>query len=176
MFEMFKATISKFKNSGENLKNEEIKNEEIKALNSIVALLVEAASIDGEIGLDEKNQIKFILTDQLNLETIKADEILEETISNSSEQIDTYAKQGTTIIPPVYLAKNVTLEGVTIGPNVSVELGCILKNTKISNSIVRDHAMLQGCSLAGSTIGAHTQVSDVRGEVHVGDHSIISTK
>ena len=92
MFEMFKATISKFKNSGENLKNEEIKNEEIKALNSIVALLVEAASIDGEIGQDEKNQIKMILTDQLNLETTKADEILEETISNSSEQIEIWSK------------------------------------------------------------------------------------
>jgi len=92
MFEMFKATISKFKNSDENLKNEEIKNEEIKALNSIVALLVEAASIDGNIGLDEKNQIKTILTDQLNLETIKADEILEETISNSSEQIEIWSK------------------------------------------------------------------------------------
>ena len=65
MFEMFKATISKFKNSDENLKNEEIKNEEIKALNSIVALLVEAASIDGNIGLDEKNQIKTILTDPI---------------------------------------------------------------------------------------------------------------
>ena len=92
MFEMFKATISKFKNSDENLKNEEIKNEEIKALNSIVALLVEAALIDGEIGLDEKNQIKIILTDQLNLDIIKADEILEKTISNSSEQIEIWSK------------------------------------------------------------------------------------
>ena len=55
-------------------------------------MLVEAASIDGEIGLDEKNQIKTILTDQLNLETIKADEILEETISNSSEQIEIWSK------------------------------------------------------------------------------------
>ena len=92
MFEMFKATISKFKNSDENLENEEIKNEEIKALNSIVALLVEAASIDGNIGLDEKNQIKTILTDQLNIKAIKADEILEETISNSSEQIEIWSK------------------------------------------------------------------------------------
>ena len=41
---------------------------------------------------DEKNQIKTILTDQLNLETIKADEILEETISNSSEQIEIWSK------------------------------------------------------------------------------------
>ena len=92
MFEIFKSTISKFKNSDENLKNEEIKNEEIKALNSIVALLVEAASIDGEIGLDEKKQIQIILTEQLNLETAKANEILEETISNSSEQIEIWSK------------------------------------------------------------------------------------
>ena len=87
MFEIFKSTISKFKNSDENLKNEEI-----KALNSIVSLLVEAASIDGEIGLDEKKQIQIILTEQLNLETTKANEILEETISNSSEQIEIWSK------------------------------------------------------------------------------------
>ena len=92
MFEMFKATISKFKNTDESFKNEEIKNEEIKALNSIVSLLVEAASIDGNIGLDEKNQIKIMLTDQLNLETVKADKILEETILNSSEQIEIWSK------------------------------------------------------------------------------------
>ena len=102
--------------------------------------------------------------------------IVEKEAQNSSEQIDAYAKQGTTIIPPVYLAKNVTLEGGTIGHNVSVEQGCVLKDTKISHSIVRDHAMLNRCTLAGSTIGAHTQVSDVHGEIHVGDHSIISTK
>ena len=102
--------------------------------------------------------------------------IIEKDAQNSSEQIEAYAKQGTTIIPPVYLAKNVTLEGVTIGPNVSVEQGCVVKNTQISHSIVRDHATLQGCSLVGSTIGAHTQVSDVSGEVHLGDHSIISTR
>ena len=83
------------KNSSANWRyplSDKISLEEIKALNSIVALLVEAASIDGEIGLDEKNQIKIILTDQLKLETTKADEILEETISNSSEQIEIWSK------------------------------------------------------------------------------------
>ena len=80
------------------------------------------------------------------------------------------------IIPPVYLAKNVTLEGVTIGPNVSVEEGCVLKNSQISHSIVREQASLDGCTLAGSTIGAHTKLTRVDGEIHVGDHSIISIK
>ena len=50
MFELFKTTVNKFKNNEEN-----IQNDEVKALNSIVALFVEAASIDGEIRNDEKS-------------------------------------------------------------------------------------------------------------------------
>lgn len=102
--------------------------------------------------------------------------IVEKEALNSSEQIEAYTKHNTTIIPPVYLAENVTLEGVTIGPNVSVEKGCVLKNSQLSHSIVRNHASLDGCTLTGSTIGAHTKLTNVDGEIHVGDHSIITTK
>ena len=102
--------------------------------------------------------------------------IVEKEACNLAEQLEALAKQGTMIIPPVYLAKNVTLEGVTIGPNVSVEEGCVLKNCQISHSIVREQASLDGCTLAGSTIGAHTKLTRVDGEIHVGDHSIISIK
>ena len=87
MFELFKTTVNKFKNNEEN-----IQNDEVKALNSIVALLVEAASIDGEIGNDEKNQIENILIDRLNLDKIEADKILEQTISESEEQIEIWSK------------------------------------------------------------------------------------
>ena len=87
MFELFKTTVSKFKNNEEN-----IQNDEVKALNSIVALLVEAASIDGEIGNDEKNQIENILIERLNLHKIEAEKILEQTISESEEQIEIWSK------------------------------------------------------------------------------------
>ena len=87
MFELFKTTVNKFKNNEEN-----IQNDEVKALNSIVALLVEAASIDGEIGNDEKNQIENILIERLNLDKIEADKILEQTISESEEQIEIWSK------------------------------------------------------------------------------------
>ena len=79
MFELFKSTVDKIKNNEEN-----IQNDEVKALNSIVALLVEAASIDGEIGNDEKNQIENILIERLNLDKIKAEKILEQTIISPS--------------------------------------------------------------------------------------------
>ncbi len=87
MFELFKTTINKFKNNEEN-----IQNDEVKALNSIVALLVEAASIDGEIGNDEKNQIENILIERLNLDKIEAEKILEQTISESEDQIEIWSK------------------------------------------------------------------------------------
>ena len=87
MFELFKTTVNKFKNNEEN-----IQNDEVKALNSIVALLVEAASIDGEIGNDEKNQIEKILIERLHLEKIHAEKILEQTISESEEQIEIWSK------------------------------------------------------------------------------------
>ena len=87
MFELFKSTVNKFKNNKEN-----IQKEEINALNSIVALLVEAASIDGEIGSDENKQIENILIERLNLEKTKAVKILEQTILSSEEQIEIWSK------------------------------------------------------------------------------------
>jgi len=87
MFELFKSTVNKFKNNKEN-----IQKEEINALNSIVALLVEAASIDGEIGSDENKQIENILIERLNLEKTKAVKILEQTILGSEEQIEIWSK------------------------------------------------------------------------------------
>ena len=87
MFKLFKTTVNKFKNNEEN-----IQNDEVKALYSIVALLVEAASIDGEIGNDEKNQIENILIERLNLDNIEAEKILEQAISESEEQIEIWSK------------------------------------------------------------------------------------
>ena len=87
MFQIFKSTLNKVKNN-----EEKIEKEEVKALSSIVSLLVEAASIDGDIGDDEKNKILSILVHQLKLDSLKAKEILEETISVSGEQIEIWSK------------------------------------------------------------------------------------
>jgi len=87
MFEILKSTLNKVKNN-----EERIEKDGVKALSSIVSLLVEAASIDGQIGDDEKNKISSILINQLNLDPIKAKEILDETISLSGDQIEIWSK------------------------------------------------------------------------------------
>ena len=87
MFEIFKSTLKKVKNN-----EEKIETDEVKALSSIVSLLVEAASVDGQIGEDEKNKILSILVHQLNLDLTKAEQILQETISVSEDQIEIWSK------------------------------------------------------------------------------------
>ena len=87
MFEIFKSTLKKVKNN-----EKKIETDEVKALSSIVSLLVEAASVDGQIGEDEKNKILSILVHQLNLDLTKAEQILQETISVSEDQIEIWSK------------------------------------------------------------------------------------
>lgn len=80
----------------------------------------------------------------------------------------------TKIIPPVYIADGVTIDGSVIGPNVSIEEGCHIVNSRIEHTIIRDQASLKNVETSGSTIGAHTTLVNVKGEVHVGDHSILT--
>ena len=87
MFEIFKSAISKIKNN-----DKEVHKEEVKALSSIVALLVEAASVDGNIGGEEKSHISLILKKQLNIEETEANKILQEAIIKSEDQIEIWSK------------------------------------------------------------------------------------
>ncbi|CAN5211991.1 sugar phosphate nucleotidyltransferase [soil metagenome] len=94
-----------------------------------------------------------------------------EILEKENHSYDSY--EGTTIHPPVFFGKGVTISGSEIGPNVSVEAGTTIKNSTLKNSIVQGDALLDGCDLEGSTIGNHTEVHGAKGEIHIGDHSIL---
>lgn len=81
--------------------------------------------------------------------------------------------ENTTIHPPVYIGKGVEISGSEIGPNVSIEEGTKIKNSKIERSIIQKNAQLSGCKLEGSTLGNHTEAQNAKGEIHIGDHSIL---
>ncbi|MEX0661510.1 MAG: sugar phosphate nucleotidyltransferase [Balneolaceae bacterium] len=81
--------------------------------------------------------------------------------------------ENTTIHPPVYFGDGVEISGSEIGPNVSVEDGTVIKDSKVKNSIIQSNAKLDGCDLDGSTIGNHAEAYNVKGEIHIGDHSIL---
>lgn len=81
--------------------------------------------------------------------------------------------EGTTIHPPVFLGDGVEISGSEIGPNVSVEAGTVIRNSTVKNSIIQKEASLEGCDLDGSTIGNHAEAVNAKGEIHIGDHSIL---
>lgn len=96
-----------------------------------------------------------------------------EIVAKENHAFDPSNYPNSTIKPPVFIAKGVTIENSTIGPKVSIEKGSVIKNSTIENTIVRENASLEGVTTSGSTIGAHTSLKNVKGKVDVGDHSII---
>ncbi|MEX2600212.1 MAG: sugar phosphate nucleotidyltransferase [Balneolaceae bacterium] len=76
-----------------------------------------------------------------------------------------------TIIPPVYIGEGVTIENSTIGPNVSIESGSRIFASTIRDTIIQNQVVVKGATLERSTLGNHSEVLDVKGTVHLGDHS-----
>ena len=87
------------------------------------------------------------------------------------EEVDESKYPGSKIIPPVFIGEGVKIENSTVGPKVSIEANTTIKNSKVQNSIIRDHASLEEVETSGSTIGAYTSLTNVKGQVDIGDHS-----
>ena len=89
------------------------------------------------------------------------------------DSVDDSKYPGSTIIPPVFIGEGVEIENSTVGPKVSIEANTVIKNSKVENTIIRDHAHLEDVETEGSTIGAHTSLKKVKGKVDIGDHSAL---
>lgn len=96
-----------------------------------------------------------------------------EIVAKEAHPYDEKNYTATKIIPPVYIADDVRIDGSVIGPNVSIESGANIVNSKIENTIIRENAELNDVETSGSTIGAYTKLTNVKGKVDVGDHSEI---
>lgn len=96
-----------------------------------------------------------------------------EILAKENHAFDAGSYPNSTIIPPVFIAEGVTIEGSTIGPKVSIEAGATIRNSTISNSIIREQAHIESTETTGSTIGAYTNIANVKGKIDVGDHSTV---
>lgn len=94
-----------------------------------------------------------------------------EILEKENHSYDEY--ENTKIHPPVFFGEGVTITGSEIGPNVSVEAGTTINNSKIKNSIIQKNATLDRCELNRSTIGNFAEATHAKGEIHIGDHSIL---
>lgn len=81
--------------------------------------------------------------------------------------------EGSTIIPPVYIGENCTIENSVIGPYTTVDHDSTVKNSIVKDSIVGEGAELLGCNLERSLIGEEAVVKGLAQRLNVGDHSEI---
>jgi glucose-1-phosphate thymidylyltransferase len=81
---------------------------------------------------------------------------------------------GVTIHDPVYIEDGVSIERSEIGPNVSLERGTRIIDSKLRNAIVGRDAALTRTVLDGALLGSHVAVEGFRGSMTLGDHSEVT--
>ena len=94
-------------------------------------------------------------------------------VEKEMKPVDVSKYPGSTIVPPVYIGENVEISNSTIGPNASIAAGAKVTGSAIRNSIVLNRATVKDSELENATIGFDTQVTNLRGSAHIGDHSVI---
>jgi glucose-1-phosphate thymidylyltransferase len=83
------------------------------------------------------------------------------------------ARDGVTIREPVHVADGVELEECEIGPNVTISAGSRVRGSRLRDTIVGRGATVAGCDLHDSLVGDEAVLEGVRGQVDVGDHSVV---
>lgn len=78
---------------------------------------------------------------------------------------------GATIHQPVLIEDGVVLERSTVGPNVTIEQGSIIRDSVLSHAIVGARCSLTGVQLSHSMVGNDVVMRDFRGTASLGDHS-----
>jgi glucose-1-phosphate thymidylyltransferase len=85
------------------------------------------------------------------------------------------AKDGVTVHEPVHVADGVTLEDCEIGPNVTLSAGVTVRGSRLRDTIVGARSTIEGADLHDSLIGSEARVKGVKGQVDLGDHSVVET-
>ena len=78
---------------------------------------------------------------------------------------------GVTIHDPVYIEDGVTIEKSEIGPNVSLEKGTAVENSKLSHTIVGAGSVIRNSTLEKSMLGDRVTVSGIKGSTSLGADS-----
>lgn len=76
-----------------------------------------------------------------------------------------------TIVEPVLIEEGCTLARCTIGPDVTLETGSVVKDSTIRNSIIGARCTITGSSLSASMLGDDVTVRQFHGTASIGSHS-----
>ena len=95
------------------------------------------------------------------------------TLENGGRAREPDGGQNVRCADPVRIAEGVTLENVQLGPNVTVETGCVIRNSKLRDTIVGEQVTIENADLHDSVIGDNAVVKGVKGSVNLGSYSSV---
>jgi glucose-1-phosphate thymidylyltransferase len=70
-------------------------------------------------------------------------------------------RDGVTLVDPVFVADAVTLEDCTIGPNVSIDAGAVVRGSTVRDAIIGENAVVAGSTVNHSLVGNDSVITDV---------------
>lgn len=80
-------------------------------------------------------------------------------------------RQGTVIVPPVYIHPSASVQGAILGPDVSIGADCKVRQSIIRDSILGDGAETEGVILEGSILGRRACLKRRAGVINAGDNT-----
>jgi glucose-1-phosphate thymidylyltransferase len=78
---------------------------------------------------------------------------------------------GTTLIEPLYLEDDVIIERSTVGPNVSIEAGTLVRDSSVTDAIIGKSCRIENARLDGAMLGDDVVVEGLKGSASLGAHS-----
>lgn len=82
--------------------------------------------------------------------------------------------ENSVLIQPVQVSDGVIIENSVVGPYVSIGKETVIKNTRVSNSIVRSHSSINNATIENSLIGMHTTIDLNALDLSMGDYSTMN--
>ena len=83
---------------------------------------------------------------------------------------------GVTIVDPVLIEDGVTVERSTIGPNVTLEAGTAVSDSRLEHTVVGRDSRITGSTITHSMLGNAVAVDGFTGSLSLGDHSELRSK
>lgn len=82
---------------------------------------------------------------------------------------------GVRIVEPVRIEDGVTITDSTIGPNVTIDRGAVIRGSTVRHAIIGEGCRLDAVDLTQSMLGRDVQLTGFRGSASLADHSEVRT-
>lgn len=100
--------------------------------------------------------------------------VLEFDKNRGAKLVSTSAEmQDSVIIPPCFIGEGVKIINSVVGPHVSLGANTVVRNTRITNTIVQENSIIENGNIADAMIGNYVQYRKKAQDLSLGDYSVI---